>query len=469
MNADEVLQITEQLLLSRQLTPVERLVLHQSWLGKGYSEIARDSGYGSIYIKEVGSHLWQDLSRTIGEKVNKKNLHIVLSHYQPKKRNDNCTSTAKQLQLATIAKNPVPNHLISSDIEFPGDPVPLNSPLYINRLAIEELAIREINTPGCVVRIKAPRKMGKSSLLNRIIVHASNIGYETVYLDFQEADAAIFSSLDKFLRWFCANISRQLRLNSKLEDYWDEEMGSKVSCKVYFQDYLLESIERPLVLALNEVNRVFEHPEIACDFLPMLRFWHELARAEEAWQKLRLVIVHSTEIYIPLKLNQSPFNVGLALKLTQFTSSQVQELAVLYGLNWTEDCETRQLMDLVGGHPYLVNLAFYHLSRGTITLQELLSASVTHSGIYSDHLRGYLAMLQEEPQLVEALQKVVTADGSVQIEALAAYKLESMGLVELEGDLAQPSCRLYSLYFCQQLGNGNNSFGYSVPIGIRRC
>ena len=60
-------------------------------------------------------------------------------------------------------------------------------------------------------------------------------------------------------------------------------------------------------------------------------------------------------------------------------------------------------------------------------------------------------MLQDDPQLASALQQVVSANQSVQLEAIAAYKLESMGLIQLDGHQASPSCQLYRLYFCQHL------------------
>ena len=62
MSVEEVLKAVEQVLLSRPLSPVERLVLRQSWLGQSYSDIAENSPYGSAHIKEVGSRLWHDLS-----------------------------------------------------------------------------------------------------------------------------------------------------------------------------------------------------------------------------------------------------------------------------------------------------------------------------------------------------------------------------------------------------------------------
>ncbi|MEC4983406.1 MAG: AAA-like domain-containing protein, partial [Oscillatoria sp. PMC 1076.18] len=201
-----------------------------------------------------------------------------------------------------------------------------------------------------------------------------------------------------------------------------------------------------------ELNRVFDRQEIVQEFLPMLRFWHEQAQRFESWQKLRLVLVQSTEIYFQLNLNQSPFNVGLSLRLPQLSLEQVRELALRYGLNWLDNNQLQEIMAMVGGHPYLVNLAFYYLRREKVLLEELLQVAPTPAGIYSNHLRAYLTMLRDEPQLKLALQQVVNADENVKLSAITAYKLESMGLIELDGFSAKPSCELYRLYFRQQLG-----------------
>ncbi|MEL7246157.1 MAG: AAA-like domain-containing protein [Cyanobacteria bacterium J06573_2] len=466
MNADEALKIVELQVLSRQLSPIERLIFTQSWEGKGYMEMAQGSGYNSNYFKEVGSKLWHNLSEILGEKVSKKNLQIVFKDYQLSATNIDDDIASSSLFEQTIAEDNLENHIIteitsqlpsqpnstySTYIKFPNGPVPLNSPLYIKRPPVEEQVIEEIHKPGCVIRIKAPKKMGKSSLMHRIIAHTQNFHYKTVYIDFQEADNIIFSSLNKFLRWFCANVTRQLHLTPKLDDYWDEDMGSKVSCKIYFETYLLSQIDSPVVLALNEVNQIFEYPEIARDFLPMLRFWYEIAQQLETWQKLRLIVAHTTESYVPLHINQSPFNIGLAIALPYFTLKQVEDLATRYGLNWENITFTQQLMEMVGGHPYLINLALYYLCQEELTLSEILEKAVTQTGIYSNHLRSHLLTIRQQPELSAALSEVVNSESSVEIDAIIAYKLESMGLIKLDGNQSKPSCNLYRLYFQENL------------------
>ena len=366
--------------------------------------------------------------------------------------------------MAGIEKSP---NLIDTvaHLEFPGGPIPLDSPFYIDRSPAEARACAEISKPGSLIRIKAPRKMGKSSLMLRIIDAAVDRQYRTVTVDFQQADEAVFASLDKFLRWLCVNVARQLKLEPNLDEFWDEDMGSKVSCSLYFENYLLEQIDSPVVLVLNEVNRVFERPKIAQEFLPLLRFWYEQARASEIWQKLRIVVIHSTEIYIALSLNQSPFNVGLPIKLSEFTAEQVRDLASRHGLNWSDNYPIEQLMKMVGGHPYLVHLALYHLAilrqnslvadrpgdelrRAELT--ELLTAAPTQSGIYSDYLRNQSIAIQQQPELAAAFQQVLDTKNSIHLEPLMAYQLDSMGLVKLDGNNCSLSCELYRLYFQEQ-------------------
>lgn len=292
--------------------------------------------------------------------------------------------------------------------------------------------------------------MGKTSLINRVMACAAQQNYQIVRMNLRKAEKTIFENLNRFLRWFCLNVSQQLKLEPKLDDYWDEEIGSKVSCTGYFQTYLLEQLETNLAISLDEIDVIFSYSDIAEDFLALLREWHEEATIQETWQKLRLIISHSTEVYISLNIHQSPFNVGLPLRLPLFNQQQVQSLAQLHGLTWTLE-ETQPLIAMVGGHPYLIRLALYHLARQELTLGQLLQDAPTHAGVYSDHLRRCLGYVKQQPELTAALQQVVTAQSPVQLESVAVYQLDSMGLVHLNGNRITPSCELYRQYFSTNL------------------
>ena len=328
--------------------------------------------------------------------------------------------------------------------------------IYIPRPPIETDCLQEIVKSGSLIRIKAPEKTGKTALIKLILNQVKASNYQTVYLNLQTAESAMFSSLDKFLRWFCANISRELGIKPQLDDYWDEELfGSLVSCKTYFQSHLLEQINQPLVLGLDNLDRVFDYGDIAQDFLPMLRYWHEEANNLPVWQNLRLMIANSTEVYIKLDANQSPFNVGRQIKLPGFTLEQVNILAKSYQIVEV-DPQTLQsfltnLIELVGGHPYLVRLALNALQDAKISLEKLLTEAPTQGGIYASHLRHYWNNLQSSSELIEAMKIVINTTSPVKLEPAIAYRLESMGLITLIGDEAKASCPLYQLYFQDNL------------------
>lgn len=348
-----------------------------------------------------------------------------------------------------LATNYERQHSVTT--EFPCDPEPLDSPFYIARPPVEEQIYQEITRTGSVIRIQSPHKTGKTSLVLRLLDYAKQSGFSTVYVDFQQAEGAVCTCLDKFLRWFCGYVSRQLDLTPMLDNYWDEDTGSKVSCTIYFESYLLKNLNTPLVLILNDVEHIFEYSTISQEVFSLLRSWHEQAKQNVLWQKLRLVVVHSTEVYTDLNINQSPFNVGVAIKLPEFSLEQIQELAQRYGLNWTGDVGQKNaeaLQAMVGGHPYLVRLAIYHLANfPEKTLHQLLNEAPTMAGIYSVYLRRQLASLQQNPELATTFKQVLCADRNVESDPILAFKLEGMGLIKLQGYQYTVACELYRQYF----------------------
>ena len=289
--------------------------------------------------------------------------------------------------------------------------------------------------------------MGKTSLMMRILVHAQSQNYQTVYLNLSSVNKSVIQNLDKFLRWLCVQVCRQLKLENQLEDYWDTDIwGSNDNCTIYFEEYLLPQINCPLVLGLDNIDRLFPYSEVIEDFLAMLRSWHEKGKIAQLWEQLRLVVVHSTEVYIPLDINQSPFNVGVPVELPEFDQHQVYALASIHGLNW-DDTDVGKLMGMVCAHPYLVRLAVYEIASGKVTLEKLVQDAPTEAGIYSNHLRRHLEALQQVPDLATAMKQVVTSTEPVELDSLHIYKLHNMGLVQRKGNQVVPRCNLYREYF----------------------
>ena len=435
MNLEEIkYNLNKQLveLENNCLNEAEGLVLQGIWQKKTYHEIARQEGYSSFYVANVvAPELYRKISEVIGKRVTKKRCRAILeSHFTAQ---DQLTPELEEL-----------TNLPS----YPCGAIPLNSPFYLEKPSLKQQIIKEISKPGGLVRIKAPQEMGKTSLLLRVLNDCQkNLGYKTVNLNLQKTDQNIFKNINQFLRWLCINCARELGLKPNLDLYWDDDLGSKMSWTIYFEEYLLEEIDSPLVLALDELNQVFEHPKVSEDFLPLLRSCYEEAKKNIIWQDFRLIVVHSTEIYIPLQLEQSPFNIGLPIELEFFSQEEVKKLVTKYQLNSQNNEEIQQLMELVRGHPALIHLALYYVSHKKITFKELLVTSVTQTGIYGHHLQRHWLALKKNPELANAFQTVCHSAEPVFLDPIIAYKLNSMGLINLFNNKATASCPLYKEYF----------------------
>lgn len=330
----------------------------------------------------------------------------------------------------------------------------LNSPFYIYRPPAEKLLIKEMIQPGALIRIRAPRQFGKTSLIARGLSQVEEQGFRNAVVSLQLADSSVFESLNQFLQWLCVMVTRRLGLPNRLEEFWNPIFGSSYSCSDYFESYLLPAAESPLLLVLDEVNVVFNYPKIAADFFGMLRAWYERSRHSaddsDLWQKLRLVIIYSTDVFLPLNIHQSPFNVGLLITLPTFSQEQVQELALRYGLT-TPETDAIELVRLLGGNPYLTQLALFHLSQQHVTLDQFLTTVTTPESIFESHLRHQLWYLEQHPELKEAMRQVVFHLEGYELHPTLAFKLQGVGLIRFQNQLAFSSCALYQTYFAQVL------------------
>ncbi|NEO73571.1 AAA-like domain-containing protein [Moorena sp. SIO3H5] len=332
--------------------------------------------------------------------------------------------------------------------------------IYIERPPIEARCYQEIVKPGALIRIKAPKRMGKTLLIHKIIAHGEKQNYEKIYLNMNQLP---FTELDIFLKSFCLQVGKKLKLTNQLQTYWDDSLFTSVdNCTTYFEEYLLASLESPLVLCLDDLDRVFHHQEIAEGFLPLLRSWHESSKFDDSWKKLRLVVAHATEFYINLDINKSPFNVGLPIELLEFDAQQVKRFAESYGLTLSVDSVTK-LMAMVGGHPDLLSQAFDYLKNhqpAEKTLDTLLALAPTEAGIYRSHLLSLLTSIEEHPQLLDAVKLLVSTTKPVRLDCKITRKLESIGIVQRHGNDCSLRFNLYRQYFSDRiLGSRESGLG----------
>jgi len=120
---------------------------------------------------------------------------------------DSVARTSEQVSSGSFPTVPPPKQrsdappLPVAEPELPEGQVNVASVFYIERPPIEIRCAETVVQPGSLIRIKAPRQMGKTSLMAKILHQASSQGLNTVSLNLQLADGKVFTDLDKLLQW----------------------------------------------------------------------------------------------------------------------------------------------------------------------------------------------------------------------------------------------------------------------------
>jgi AAA-like domain/TIR domain len=355
---------------------------------------------------------------------------------------------AALIEAVPIPEVPRPTAAAQPALEMPEGTMDLESQFYVVREQVDAIALDTIGRQGVTITIKGPRQMGKSSLLIRTMAAASAAGKRVAFLDFQLFDKAALGNADLFFRQFCAWLTDELELADRVEEFWSLPLGNSQRCTRYLQRYVLKELGCPLVLAMDEVECVFD-TDFRSDFFSMLRSWHNNRATTPIWKQLDLALVTSTEPYQLIEnLNQSPFNVGQVIELSDFSAEQVAELVVRHG-SLLGGGQGQQFQELLGGHPYLVRRALYLVASGQWTVARLFESAVEDRGPFGDHLRYHLFRMNDKPELMAGMLQVIRQQTCG--DERVFFRLRGAGLVRRERQRVVPRCRLYAEYFQEHL------------------
>jgi hypothetical protein len=363
---------------------------------------------------------------------------------------ETCHETSAQgLRLLAEATELRGAPLPSADPRLETGAVGPDSPFYIRRAEDGRIASL-VPQSGVTILIKGPRQVGKTSLLARAQALARQTGHRTLYLDFQLVDESHFESLKGILLYFAHRIAREFRTAIKPGEIWDDALGATDSLTDFLERAVLEGAEQTVSIVLDEADRIFQY-KFRSAFFAMIRAWHNRRALNPLWNRLNLMIGHSTEPALFIDdINQSPFNVGEVFRLGDFTLTEVENLNEIHGRPLQSRAEAGDLMRLVGGHPYLVRQSLYSIRTRLESLQALKQVAVEESGPFGDHLRRHLWVLREREQLRKALKQVIR-EGRCSDE-LDFQRLRAGGM--LDGDShesARLRCDLYRQYFAKHL------------------
>jgi hypothetical protein len=357
---------------------------------------------------------------------------------------------ADNLRLRDLLLNaltvPVPPR---QNVPLPIGTLPLDYAYYVERPTDGDFQ-NALQRRDSIVLLRGARQMGKTSLLIRGLRQVRDAGSRIVLADFQRFNNDTLASIDRFYRTLGQWIADELDLPARPDDDWNERRSPNDNFQRFLLRQVLQPLDTHLVLALDEVDRLF-----SCSFgtevFALFRAWHTLRNQEPTWQRLTLVISYATEAFLFITdLNQSPFNVGTLIAPEDFTREQVSWLNDRYGAPLRSPSEVNAFVGLVGGHPHLVNRGLYQLAQRGLPAAGFEAEAIRSEGIFGDHLRRLVVLLARDADLCNVVRGVLRGQACPSPESF--YRLRSAGI--LAGDShrdSRPRCPLYARYLEKHL------------------
>lgn len=217
----------------------------------------------------------------------------------------------------------------------------------------------------------------------------------------------------------------------------------------YIQNVVLPSLVRPLVIGFDKLDALVDmkYGDAVTTKLRLLSNNRtSLSSGDSPWRNLFLAIACATDTGLDRKKPfHSPYeNVGRHLVLTVFSRSHCQELNRVYGSPLTE-AQVGQCFELLGGHPYLTQLAYADVRQGR-SYEELERIAATPKGPFWKYLEAFKGRLEENKDLLPTMRRVIR-EGNAAPDL--AQRLVDAGVINSTDDENrpyEPASRLFKEY-----------------------
>jgi hypothetical protein len=323
---------------------------------------------------------------------------------------------------------------------------------YVHRPAQERQALAHLETAGTPVTIWGPERFGKTLLLRYLLEQVRNTDSETGRESLLvEMNLRLLVPVPFSFNVLCENLAAHLVRKTGGDDAWVTELARNpldwpVKLAALMEDHILPTAKGRLVLAVDEVDALWRDPA-QHGLYRMFRSWCEKA-GETGWSKLRFVFLLSTTSSLAFEgpnHKDSPFNLGSPIELPGFSVAQIVEFARLRGLSVSYEDVERDILPLVGGHPFLLHVLMYSARLSGTSLQTLVHDADALDRLFGNELSELARLLELEPRVAEAMRSVLASPERALDEDMF-LRLRRSGLVTRAGGVYSIRYGLYRDY-----------------------
>ena len=252
-----------------------------------------------------------------------------------------------------------------------GPPLPLDSPLYVERLA-DGQGWDKLQRMEYVVAV-GPRHQGKTSFIHHLAAHCRGCDYAFAYLDLANLDASSEAN------WYSSFRRELLRLfASVIVDHVLPDLTTSSTWFPFLWELaqIASSCKRRLVIALDEVSAI--PGAWATDFFATIRSVYVHRNSMECFKDLTFIIAGVQD---PRDVIRDPsisaFNLAHRIILEDFTPAGVQKLVENLGVNTAAPELAERLHYWTGGQPYMcMRLCQYLAEMGGTLNSKTVDAAV---------------------------------------------------------------------------------------------
>ena len=300
--------------------------------------------------------------------------------------------------------------------------------IYIER-ETDTQVLALLQEPRSMCVLWGPRQSGKSSLLARALsLLPENAKDQAVFIDLSGIGGG---SYPQVLFGIAERISDQLRIDPPRADLFLSQTGPALAFSKF-----MRGLKGNTVIVLDEIDFLRSIGELESFSMLLRSFSAHFTGNDIRW--LISSVLHPRH-FIENRMT-SPFNVGVQLRLQNFTYMQFHSFFLATGLK-VSDSDIAELFSEIGGQPFMTQVSAYLLREGA-SLEVLLTQASRAQDRFGMHLDGLRSMLERSSSAKAALIRVLkkkrpAADGLQELVELGV-------LNENGGDF---TCRAYQKFF----------------------
>lgn len=322
-----------------------------------------------------------------------------------------------------------------------------NDDYYVIRSSDERI-FEKLDHSDSIIKIKGPSQYGKGHLMKRLVEKAKVKDFKVIVMDFNSWGGSDYKNEDVFFQKFCRVAFRRLtkeRIGERLTEFWNSlNTSAKDKASEFFLEFILQNPEMVL-LAINDIDKIFDYPDISGELCSLLRFWYNESAIEEyGFEKIKLAMSYSSDTVNAIaSVNESPFNVGGdAVTLPPFTREETADMCLRYEPSASDDV-VEFIFSNFGGHPYLTKNALAKLYVDQISIDEFKEKLIAADSPFRDHLRKIshrvsINNLSDAIHRIHSKTKLLTDD---------FFKLSALGIIKGNLNEIEWSNGLYESFF----------------------